>query len=54
MQEFGVTKHMVKRARQLKKEKGILADLDPKQGRTISWEVVDKVVNFFQADDYLG
>ena len=30
MQEFGVAEHMVKRARQLKKEKGILVDPDPK------------------------
>ena len=51
MQEFGVAEHMVKRARQLKKEKGILVDPDPKWGKTISREVVDKIVNFYQDDD---
>jgi hypothetical protein len=52
MQEFDVTEHLVKRARTLKKEKGILADLDTKRGKSLSQSVVERVVDFYQSDEY--
>lgn len=50
--EFQVTEHLVKQARQLKKEKGILADQDPKKGRPLPQEIVQRVTDFYQSDDF--
>ena len=42
----------VKRARLLKKEKGILAIPDPKKGRQISAEEIEIVDEFYLSDEY--
>lgn len=52
MDEFNVSEHIVKRARELKKNKGILAEPDPKKGRPLSTEVVERVKAFYQSDEY--
>ena len=43
---------MVKKARALKKEHGILAEPKPKSGRALSKDVVDFVINFYCDDQY--
>ena len=43
---------MVKRARQLKKEKGILPDPDPENGRAILDQVVGMVIDFYESDEF--
>ena len=43
---------LVKCARILKKEKGILADPETKRGRTLSQTVVEWVVEFYQSEEY--
>ena len=50
--EFHVTELVVRKARELKKTKGILAEPDPKKGRALSAEVVDRVIAFYQSDEY--
>ena len=52
MEEFGVTEHVVRRARQLKKDKGILADPDPKKGKTFLQEVTQRIQEFYQSDEF--
>jgi hypothetical protein len=47
-----VTVSEVKRARLLKKEKGILAIPDPKKGRQISAEEIEIVEEFYLSDEY--
>ena len=42
----------MKRAKQLKKEKGILADTDKKKDRILSREVTQRIVDFCQSDEY--
>ena len=46
--EFQVTEYMVKQARKLKREKGILAIPDPKKGNTLSKNTVKLVTDFYQ------
>ena len=47
---FGVT---VRRSRQLKREKGILADPDPKRaGRQLSEDVKEQIMKFYQSEEY--
>ena len=44
---------MVRRSRQLKREKGILADPDPKRGgRQVSEDVKERIMNFYQSEEY--
>ena len=50
--EFGVTEHAVKKARTLKREKGILADPDDHKGRPLDSAIKERVVSFYQLDDY--
>lgn len=52
MEEFNVSEHMVKRAREVKKTKGILGEPDPKKGKCLSPEVVARVIAFYQSDEY--
>ena len=50
---FGVTDHMVRRSRQLKREMGILADPDPKRGgRQLSEDVKKRIMKFYQSEEY--
>ena len=49
---FSVTVSEVKRARLLKKEKGILAIPNPKKGRQISAEEIGIVEEFYLSDEY--
>ena len=50
---FGVTDHVVRRSRQLKKDKGILEDLDPnKGGRSLSDDIKQRVVAFYESEEY--
>jgi len=49
--EFQVTEYMVKQARKLKREKGILAIPDPKKGNTLSENTVKLVTDFYQSDE---
>ena len=52
VQEFGVTEYKVKCARELKKERGILAEPKQKVGKALSGDVSEIVSNFYQQDDY--
>jgi len=49
--EFQVTEYMVKQARILKREKGILSIPHPKKGNTLSKNTVKLVTDFFQSDE---
>jgi len=49
--EFGVSRYLVKKARQLKKAHGILASPDKKQGKVLPQEVVQAVIEFYQDED---
>ena len=48
---FDVSERMVKQARKLKTEQGILAFPANRQGRKLSAEVVQKVHDFFEDDE---
>jgi hypothetical protein len=49
--EFNVTKYIVKKARKLKKEQGILAEPEVKKGKTISSDIEENVKLFYQNDE---
>ena len=50
---FGVTDHTVRRSRQLKREKGILADPDPKsRGKKLSEGAKERIMKFYQSKEY--
>ena len=50
---FGVTDHIVRRSRQLKREKGILADPDPKSdGKKLSEGAKERIMKFYQSKEY--
>lgn len=46
MKEFNVSEYMVRQARKLKREKGILAIPDPKKGKTLSENTIKLVTDF--------
>jgi hypothetical protein len=50
--EFDVSVYMVKKSRSLKKTGGILADPPRKKGKELSQEVKDRVVEFYEDDQY--
>ena len=50
-QEFEVSEHLVRKARKLQCEKGILAKPDAKKGHQIPQNVKDKVLEFYHLDD---
>ena len=52
VQEFGVTEYKVKCTRELKKERGILAEPKQKVGKALSGGVSEIVSNFYQQDEY--
>ena len=50
--KFEVTEHVVRRFRELKKQRGILADPDPKKGKSLYSDLTKEVISFYQLDDY--
>lgn len=52
MLEFNVSEHIVRQARKLKNEKGILSIPEPKKGKLISDDIVKLVTDFYQNDEY--
>ena len=50
-QEFGVTRHVVKQARKLKKSCGILAYPQKKHGKVLPDDVIESVRKFFEDDE---
>ena len=44
---------MVKRAMEIKSKKGILEEPDPKKGKSLSAEVIERVIAFYQSDYYM-
>ena len=49
--EFGTSNFMARKAKQLVKEKGILATPDPKPGPNLSQTAIDLVGSFYESDD---
>ena len=49
---FDVSEYLVRTARELKKEKGILANPEPKQGKKLSKETVQLIQDFYVDDEY--
>ena len=49
---FNVSEYLVRTARELKKEKGILAKPEPKQGKKLSKETVQLIPDFYEDDEY--
>lgn len=52
MSEFNATEHIVRQARKLKNEKGILSIPEPKKGKRISDDIVKLVIDFYQHDEF--
>lgn len=50
--EFGVSIHLVKRARHLKKHKGILTNVAPKKGRRLSEDIVQRIIAHYENDEF--
>ena len=51
-QEFEVSEHLFRKDRKLSCEKGILAKPDAKKGQQIRQNVKDKVLEFYQLDEF--
>ncbi|XP_049777645.1 uncharacterized protein LOC126175133 [Schistocerca cancellata] len=51
MKEFNVSEYMVRQARKLKSEKGILETPGPKKGKTLSENTVRLVTDFYEKDE---
>ena len=51
-EKFGVSNRLVKQARQLKKEKGILGEPESKKGRTLNMATIQRVRAFYEDDEY--
>ena len=51
IEEFGVTEYMVKKARKLQAEKGILPVVPTRKGHTLSNDTVKQVLDFFYDDE---
>ena len=49
---FGVPESMIKKARKLKSEKGLLAEPNKKLGKKISEDMVKCILDFYQFDEY--
>ena len=49
---FGLRESMIKKARKLKSEKGILAKPNKKLGKKISEDMVKCILDFYQSDKY--
>ena len=52
VQEFGVTHYLAKKARSLKKAKGLLADPRSKLGHGLSHDQVKCIEDFYQDDEF--
>ena len=52
LEEFNISQYMVKRAREIKNKKGVLEEPDPKKGKILIAEVIERVIAFYQSDDY--
>ena len=52
VQEFGLTGYKVKCARELSKERGILAEPKQKFGKALTGDVSEIVSTFYQQDEY--
>ena len=50
--EFGVSECIVRNARILKKNYGILANPEGKRGKTLQEDIQNKVIEFFQDDEF--
>ena len=50
--QFGVSEYLIRTARDLKKVGGILAMPEPKRGKSLSKETLDKVRQFYEDDEY--
>lgn len=50
-EQFHVSKYLVRKARELKKAKGILSKPEAKEGKTLSKEVEQAVIDFYKRDD---
>jgi len=51
-QEFGIPYYRVRKARDLRKSEGVLAEPAGKRGKTIAEDVKEKVTDFYQDDEY--
>ena len=51
-QFFNVSEYVVRTARDLKKDKGILAKPSPKRGKILSPEIVEKVIQTYEDDEF--
>ncbi|XP_076806681.1 uncharacterized protein LOC143450136 [Clavelina lepadiformis] len=51
MKEFGATNYLVKKSRDVKKQKGILGICDKNKGKTLSEELKNDVCGFYECDD---
>ena len=49
---FGVLESMIKKGRKVKNEKCILAEPNKMQGKKISEDMVDCIIDFYQSDKY--
>lgn len=50
-EEFGASNYMVRKAKELVKQKGILATPDPKPGRMLAAETADLIQSFYESDE---
>ena len=50
--EFNVTEHVVQKSRKLAKNKGILADPNPKKGKLHNSDIIEEIVSFYQLDEH--
>ena len=50
--QFGVSEYLIRTARDLKKVGGILAIPEPKRGKSLPQETLDKVRQFYEDDEY--
>ena len=47
-----MTNYMVRKARHLRKANGIFADPEAKKGKQLAADLIDRVVAFYESDDY--
>lgn len=52
VKEFGVTRYLVKKARALKKSKGLLSEPEQKQGHGLPAHVVKLIKDFYSDDEF--
>ena len=49
--EFGASNRMVRKAKELVREKGILSTPNPKPGRTLSQQTADLATSYYESDE---